>query len=127
MIFWKTHLDLIIQGKKWQTRRLGNRRWRIGSIHGIRLSRFEKAQHFVEILDVTRERLSDIDNHDLIAEGGYTREQFIDGFCEMHAKRECTSDTFVWVVTFRYIGTKRPPEKVLDLTTGQLQEVSDHE
>lgn len=127
MIFTKDHLQLIIEGKKWQTRRLGNCRWRIGSIHSIRTSRFEKGQNFVEILDVTRERLSDIDDQDAEAEGGYTPGQFVDGFCEMHEKRSCNSDTFVWVVSFRYIGTKRPPENVLDLATGQLQEVPHHE
>lgn len=107
MIVTKHHLQQIITGQKWQTRRLGNKRWNIGRIHGIRTHRYEKAQHFVEILDVTREPLYEITLEDALAEGGYTPREFTDGFCEMHEQRGCTPDTLVWVVTFQYIGTER--------------------
>lgn len=111
MIFTKEHLALIIDGRKWQTRRLGKKRWNIGTIHGLRTHRFETAQHFAEILNVEREPLYEIDAYGAMAEGGYTPEQFIDGFCEMHAKRGCTPDTHVWVVTIQYLGTERPNPK----------------
>lgn len=107
MIFSKDHIEQIIQGQKTQTRRVGKKRWSPGKEYSARTNRFRKAEHYIRILSIYRQQLLDISRHDAKQEGGYYPHQFMKLFCEMHKKKTVHNYSWVWVIHFVYIGTKK--------------------
>ena len=99
MLFKPEHVDMILTGKKTQTRRLWKkRRALVGSIHQARTELFGKPFAYLKILDVHQEYLGEISDEDCIKEGDYTYESYRD----IWKKINKSYDTFqkVWVVEF---------------------------
>lgn len=100
----------VLFGAKTQTRRLGKRRWKVGSVHACYTHPpFSRggAEPFcrVRITDVRRELLFSISPEDALAEGYQDRQAFLDDFRKIN-DRHVTGPVFnppVWVVHFETV------------------------
>jgi len=119
LLFKPEHVPLILDGAKTQTRRLGERRWKVGSIHKC----YTKPPYTkggsepfarVEIVDVRQERLLQITQGDALAEGYANVYSFVSAFCRINRnlRAPCAAvacarcdlaDPLVWVVTFALV------------------------
>lgn len=98
ILFKKRFIDPILSGAKTQTRRVGKRRWNVGSIHQARTSYVSEAFAHLRILDVRQERVGDITETDARAEGVGSVEEFVRLWPTING--EWDPDLAVWVVTF---------------------------
>jgi hypothetical protein len=108
ILFKPEHVAPILAGAKTQTRRLGRRRWREGSVHGCYTRPpFARggAEPFckVRILKVRRESLSRITTADAHAEGYQDTLAFMVAFYRINPKVDPHADLDVWVVTFELV------------------------
>jgi hypothetical protein len=95
-LFMKKHVPMILDETKTQTRRNHKRaRALVGSIHQCRTMMLNKDSTFarIKILRVWQERVYDISEEDAQAEGGYTREEYIEGLLKMHKGKLKATDT----------------------------------
>jgi len=80
ILFKPEHVQMILEGKKTQTRRTGDKRWNVGAIHQARTNMpwMDDSGYFadIRILDVRRECVGDISSEDVSAEGYETHEEF---------------------------------------------------
>jgi len=67
--FKQRNLDLILAGKKTQTRRTHRQEWKIGHVYSARASWFEKADAWILITRKFRQKLKDISEEDIEKEG----------------------------------------------------------
>lgn len=98
----------ILSGRKTQTRRLGKKRWNVGSIHKVTRDRFNPNAVFgkVRILDVRQERIGDITEEDARAEGFDNRKTFLRIFQGLNRDRLPAlgwEDELVWAITFEVV------------------------
>lgn len=107
MFFFKeAHVAGILDGTKTQTRRMHlSPRARVGSIHQCRTVMMRRDSCFarIKILRVWPEELRDISDEDAIAEGGYTREEYIAKLVEI-TKGEVQLDTALYCYEFELVG-----------------------
>lgn len=104
ILFKPQHADLILSGRKTQTRRIWRRqRAIVGSIHlakTLMLSRDFFAR--LEILNVYKERLGDISDEDARAEGYPNRAAYLQAFRDINHDH-IDLDQEVYVVKFRVV------------------------
>ena len=98
------HIDKIKRREKTQTRRV-SKTWRakVGSIHQIRATLFGPSHCRVKVLRRWEEPLGAISDADAMAEGGYSRQDYIRDFCEMHRARGVTPETVVKCYEFELV------------------------
>jgi hypothetical protein len=109
ILFRPEHVDLILKGQKTQTRRLGKKRWNVGSVHLAKTKMLSK-EHFVKlkVLDVYQEVLGDISDEDSIAEGYPNWQEYLKEFRVINKIKnddewEQILRQIVWVVEFKAI------------------------
>ena len=76
MIFSEEHIQLILEGKKTQTRRRHVRVLKVGRIYRIQTNWYEWTDIRILITRAFQQRLGDITEEDAKKEGGYTVEEF---------------------------------------------------
>lgn len=102
-LFKPHHVDMIKAGTKTQTRRNHKAfRAKVGAIHQVRTELFGKPHCHIKVLRRWVERVRDISKDDANAEGGYSREDYIKGLCEMH-KGKLTPDSVVKCYEFELV------------------------
>ena len=113
-LFKKLHMQGILDCTKTQTRRkislfrkgpkIGQEipPKKVGSIQQCRISRFGEPFARIRILRRWKERVGDISEANAKAEGGYSREEYIKGLCEMH-KGKLTPDSVVRCYEFELV------------------------
>ncbi len=69
MQFKREMADLVLSGKKTQTRRIKPPRHKVGSIQPVQCGYRDKARAHIRILDVRRQRLGDVTQAEADAEG----------------------------------------------------------
>jgi len=104
ILFREEHVAPILDGRKTQTRRLGRKRWNVGSVHACYTKLpFTRggAMSFcdVRILDVRQEHLRSISHEDALAEGYTGVGTFLYAFYEIN-RLALDADPLVWVVEF---------------------------
>ena len=102
LLFKPEHKEKILMGIKMQTRRIWKKqRCNPGTVHKAKLEMLSK-ESFADlfIVDVHKEHLLDISDNDAWAEGGYTRDEFLDVWDEINPKYPSGSNPEVFVVTF---------------------------
>ena len=110
ILFKPEHAPLILSGRKTQTRRLGKKRWRIGALHKCYTRPpfcTPPGQPFatVRIEDVRWERLANISDKDVRAEGYATRGEYFEVFRRINGIGEVwhMRDYGVWRVSFAQV------------------------
>ena len=105
ILFKKRFVDQILSGEKTSTRRVGKKRWNIGSKHQLKLSFFGESFAEVEIKSVRQEKLGQISPQDAKSEGFKTPAEFVQSFADIH-KTTVTNDLEqidVWVIEFAVV------------------------
>ncbi len=106
MILFKKHfIDQILSGEKTSTRRIGKKRWNVGSTHQLKTSYFSELFASVEIKNVRLEKLGDISQADSESEGFNSPADFVQSFAEIH-KTEVSANleaVEVWVIDFALV------------------------
>lgn len=98
ILFKPEHVQPILDGRKTQTRRLGNRRWREGAVHQARTKMFGDPFAYLRILDVRREVLGAITTADARAEGYTMTADYLAAFERINGSAPL--ELPVWVVEF---------------------------
>jgi hypothetical protein len=75
-VFKRRNLELVLAGKKTQTRRIHKQEWKIGHVYSARASWFEKAKAWILITRKFRQKLGDISDEDVKKEGFSTLAEF---------------------------------------------------
>jgi len=102
ILFRQEHVSMILDGTKTQTRRLGKKRWNVGSIHQAKTKLFGEAFARLRILMVRQEKLGDISTEDVVREGYTSHCRFIIAWELIHG-RDWDVDAVVWVVDFELV------------------------
>lgn len=102
ILFKAEHVEPILTGQKTQTRRVGKKRWNVGSIHQARLSYYAKPFARLRILSVRQERLGNISEKDARREGYESIEEYQEVFERIYGR--WIPDKIVWVIDFEVIG-----------------------
>jgi hypothetical protein len=101
LLFKPEHAELIVSGRKTQTRRLGRKRWKVGSVHQCRTSRRAKPFALVRITGVRRECLGGISEEDARREGYGSVEAYRKAFARIYGFWDPEAE--VWVVDFELV------------------------
>jgi hypothetical protein len=102
ILFKQRFIDQILSGEKTSTRRVGKKRWNVGSIHQFKTSYYSKTFASAEIKSVRREKLGDISLADARSEGFGSPDEFVQSFADIH-KTEVSAELAqadVWVIDF---------------------------
>jgi hypothetical protein len=99
--FKKRNLDLVLAGKKTQTRRTHRQEWKIGHVYSVRASYFEKAEAWILITRKFKQRLGDISQEDVEKEGFSTPAEFREEWRKINGSWE--PDRVVIVYEFKLV------------------------
>lgn len=99
-IFKRKHLDLVLQGRKTQTRRISNRLWTIGKTYAIRDCWFSKPAGRILITRRFQQRLGDITQKDIKKEGYKELEEYKRVWEEIFGQGSWNPDLVVIVYEF---------------------------
>ena len=103
ILFKPEHVPMILAGRKTQTRRTWDKpRVKVGRIYQCRTSYYGKPFARVRVTELRRERLGDISDADVYAEGYDSREALADVWRRIHGKNPDPAQE-VWVVTFEIV------------------------
>ena len=103
VLFKQKHIDLILSGRKTQTRRIHKRPLKIGKTYGIRRTWFEKSIAKITILRAFRQRLGDISIEDIQKEGYNNIWEFRKEWEEIHGPGNWNPDQVVMAYEFRLL------------------------
>jgi len=103
MLFKKKHIEMILAGRKTQTRRLPGKsaNYSMGRVYAIRDSWFSKAQGFILITRKFKQRLGEISLEDIRREGYNTLEEFRKAWEEIHGHESWRPNQTVIVYEFK--------------------------
>lgn len=107
MMFDKQTVDLILSGKKTQTRRLrrdDNRPAVPGNIHKLKIDRTGKVYGYIEIISCEKAVFGDITLADAKKEGFKNIEEYTEYFISVNG--EVNKSTKIWVINFKLVRTK---------------------
>lgn len=101
MIFQHT-CELVLSGRKTQTRRLRRPRVVVGRSYAVQPGRGKRSLGRIIVASVWQERLGDLSLEDARAEGYRSREEFFEVWRRIHGLFDPAAE--VWVVEFRQDG-----------------------
>ncbi|MBE0448774.1 MAG: ASCH domain-containing protein [Actinobacteria bacterium] len=101
ILFKPEHKDMILAGKKTQTRRVGKKRWKVGSIHQARLNYYSEPFARLKITGVRRELLGWITNEDAEKEGYSCIAEYKQVFRRIYGFWDDMQE--VWVIDFEVV------------------------
>jgi len=111
MMFKRELLDLVISGKKTQTRRLHRRVLREGRIYALKRSWIESTGDYIKITKVTHQKLGDVSEEEAHKEGFSGLEEFRNAWISINGRWEPEM-----IVTVYEFELAEPPPKQSRLT-----------
>jgi len=103
LIFKKEFVRPILEGKKWQTRRLNRPKVKVGGIYQCKTGRFSPHVFAkIKVTNIRKQRLSEITESEVKAEGMKSKEEFIELFRKIY-NLSPDSDPEVWVIEFHTV------------------------
>ena len=102
-LFKRKHVELILQGRKTQTRRLHSYEWKLGRVYGVRDKLFGKPVARIMVIRKFRQRLGDISLEDVGKEGYSSLEEFCRAWEEVHGPGSWDSNSIVAVYEFKVV------------------------
>ena len=106
-MFDKQTLEMILKGKKTQTRRLrkdDNRPAVPGNIHKLKIDRSQKTYGYIEILSCEKAVFGDITQKDAREEGFKDIEEYTEYFKSVNG--DVNKSTPIWVIKFKLVKVK---------------------
>ena len=103
-MFDKETKDLIVAGKKTQTRRLrknDNRPAIPNSIHKLKTDRSPKTWGYIKIISCEKATFKDIKKWDVLKEGFHSLEEYMEYFMTKNGR--INKNTPIWIINFRLI------------------------
>ena len=100
-LFKLKHVELILQGRKTQTRRIHSHEWKLGRVYGVRDKLFGKPVARIMVIRKFRQRLGDISLEDVKKEGYSSLEEFQRAWEEVHGQGGWKPDLIVTVYEFK--------------------------
>ena len=100
-LFKKRFINLILEGRKTQTRRTHRYTWKPGRVYHIKTSWFNTTPRRIKIIRKWRQRLGDMTEEDAKAEGFKNLEEFRRAWEEIHG--HWNPDEEVWVYEFKLL------------------------
>jgi hypothetical protein len=104
-IFKPKHLNLILQGKKTQTRRISRYRLKIGKAYAVRSKMLEPAQARIVITRAWRQQLRDLTPEDVRKEGFTSFTEFRQAWIDIYSS--WNPDQIVTAYEFRLLTQKQ--------------------
>jgi len=98
-LFKRVHLQLVLEGRKTQTRRTHKRMWKVSRAYAIRDRWFTKPEGRILILRRFKQHLGDISKEDVEKEGYMSMEEFRKAWATIYGK--WNSDQIVTVYEFK--------------------------
>lgn len=103
MQFKREMVELVLSGKKTQTRRLKPPRHKVGSIQPVQCGYRDKARAHIRILDVRRQRLGDVTHAEADAEGFISPLAFVGYLLDINKAGTIEPDTILTVYEFELV------------------------
>ena len=103
MQFKRRMVDIVLSGEKTETRRLGEPRYKVGSIQPVQCGYRDKAHGHIRILKVWRHQLDDTTAADAKAEGFDSVFKFIVYLIDINPKHKLKSDTLLTAYRFELV------------------------
>jgi hypothetical protein len=100
-LFKRKHVELILQGRKTQTRRIHSHEWKLGRVYGVRDEWFGKPIAYIMVVRKFRQRLGDISAEDVRKEGCNSLQEFQRAWEEVHGQDSWKPDLIVIVYEFK--------------------------
>ena len=107
MMFKRELLDLVVSGKKTQTRRLHKRVLREGRIYALKRSWIESTGDYIKITRVTRQRLGEVNEDEAAKEGFSSIEEFQKAWIRING----SWDPEMEVIVYDFELTEPPPKQ----------------
>lgn len=106
ILFKPEHVDPILMGRKTQTRRLGKKRWNIGSVHQARTRMMDRTSCFarLEIGGYYLQELHALQPFEAWAEGYESIEEYREVWDRINGEGSWGKNPDVHVVVFRVVG-----------------------
>jgi hypothetical protein len=102
-LFRRKHVELILQGRKTQTRRIHIHEWKLGAVYGVRIKWFGKPLAHIMVIRKFRQRLGDITAEDVAKEGYCSLQEFQRAWEEVHGQDSWNPDLVVIVYEFKVV------------------------
>ncbi len=102
-LFKRKHVELILRGRKTQTRRIHRHEWKIGHVYGVKDQWFGKPVAHIMVVRKFRQRLGDISAGDLEKEGYCSPQEFQRVWEEIHGKGSWKPELIVTVYEFKVV------------------------
>ena len=107
MMFKRELLDLVISGKKTQTRRLHKRVLKEGRIYALKRSWIKSTGDYIKITKVARQRLGEVTEEEAEKEGFNSLEEFRNAWVRING----SWDPDMEVVVYDFKLTDPPPKQ----------------
>lgn len=99
--FKRKHIDIILSGRKTQTRRTHTHTWKVGRTYALRDRWFSPAQAYILITRKFRQKLGDISQEDIKKEGYPNLQEFRKAWEEINGAGTWNPDLVVTVYEFQ--------------------------
>lgn len=104
ILFHPEHVQPILTNLKIKTRRLGEKRWKVNSVHKAKIAMISKDYFaLLRVLTLHQEPLGAMTETDAREEGGYTLERYKEEWERINGDGSWDPDLVVWVVQFERV------------------------
>jgi hypothetical protein len=105
-LFKRKHVELILRGRKTQTRRIHSHEWKLGRVYGVRDKLFGKPVAHILVIRKFKQKLGEISVEDAGKEGYNSLQQFRKAWEEVHGQDSWNPNLIVTVYKFKVVSKR---------------------